>query len=229
MGLTGTLILAIASMTFATLIGIVFGLIAAIKHNTFWDHFLVSISVLGISTPSFVAAVLFSMVFGFYLGEYTKLPIQGYIFEPNPLKEGIQIHLENLILPAITLGVRPLAIITQLTRSSMLDVLSQDYIRTAKAKGLKKYRILTKHALRNALNPVVTSVSGWLVSLIVGAFFIEFIFQWKGIGLKTIQAVNNLDLPIIMGSTLVVAAIFVFVNIFVDVIYAYLDPRVRLK
>ena len=137
--------------------------------------------------------------------------------------------LKNLILPAFTLGLRPLAIIVQLTRSSMLDVLSQDYIRTAKAKGLKYRVIIVKHALKNALNPVITAVSGWLASLMAGAFFIEVIFDWKGLGLVTINAVYNLDFPIVMGVTIFVAFAFIIINIFVDLLYAVVDPRVRIK
>jgi len=137
--------------------------------------------------------------------------------------------LKNLILPAITLGLRPLAIIVQLTRNAMLDVLSQDYIRTARAKGLSGFQVIVKHALRNALTPVITTVSGSLASLMAGAFFVETIFNWKGIGSKTIHAVQNLDLPIIMGATLIVGVLFVFINIIVDILYAAVDPRVKLE
>ena len=138
-------------------------------------------------------------------------------------------HLENIILPAITLGIRPLSVIVQLTRSSMLDVLTQDYIRTAKAKGLGKFKVVFKHALKNALNPVVTAVSGWLATLMAGAFFVEYIFDWKGIGFVTIKAVQNLDFPVVIGCTLFIATVFIIVNILVDIIYAMLDPKVRLR
>ncbi len=137
--------------------------------------------------------------------------------------------LRNLLLPAVALGVRPLAVITQLTRSSMLDVLGQDYIRTARAKGLSYRATVLRHALRNALNPVVTAVSGWLASLMAGAFFIEYIFNWKGLGTITLRAVENLDFPVVMGATLFVAALFVLINIAVDVLYAVLDPRVKIN
>lgn len=136
-------------------------------------------------------------------------------------------NLRNLILPAITLGIRPLSIIIQLTRSSMLDVLSQDFIRTAKAKGLPYRTIIFRHALRNALNPVVTAISGWFASLLAGAVFVEKIFNWKGIGNEVVEALNNNDLPVVMGATLVFAAIFVVINITVDILYGVLDPRVR--
>ena len=110
----------------------------------------------------------------------------------------------------------------------MLDVLSKDYIRTAKAKGLSRFLTVYKHALKNALNPVITAVSGWLASLMAGAFFVEYIFDWKGLGFVTIKAVQSLDFPVVMGSTLIVALIFILVNIFVDILYAVVDPRIRL-
>jgi peptide/nickel transport system permease protein len=225
--LEGTLWLAFVSMLFATVLGITFGLVAALKQNTFWDHALISISVIGISAPSFVAAILISIVFGYYLSEYTGLNMTGQLWVNDPIY-GRQLQLKNIILPALTLGIRPLAIITQLTRSSMLDVMSQDYIRTAKAKGLRFYKVIVKHALKNALNPVITAVSGWLASLMAGAFFIEYIFNWKGLGWVTIKSVETKDFPVIMGATLFIALIFVVVNIVVDVLYGAIDPRIRL-
>lgn len=226
--LPGTMWLTLAAMTLATIIGVAMGVLSAIYYNTFWDNFFVSTSVLGISTPSFVSAILISIIFGYYLSDFTNLEMTGSLWENHPL-HGRQLHLKNIILPAITLGLRPLSIIMQLTRSSMLDVLSQDYIRTAKAKGLSNFNVVIKHALKNALNPVITAVSGWTASLMTGAFFVEYIFKWKGIGLKTIQAIEYLDMPIIIGSTLILAVIFVFINILADILYAYADPRVRLN
>jgi ABC-type dipeptide/oligopeptide/nickel transport system permease component len=223
----GTFWLAFASMVFATILAIPMGVIAALRQNSWVDHTLVSFSVLGISAPSFVAAILMAMVFGYYLADYTGLNITGQLWVTDSIY-GRQLELKNLILPTITLGLRPLAIIVQLTRSSMLEVLSQDYIRTARAKGVKNFVIITKHALKNALNPVITAVSGWLASLMAGAFFIEYIFNWKGIGLVTIKAVESLDFPVVMGATLFIALIFILVNLLVDVLYAVVDPRVRL-
>ena len=137
--------------------------------------------------------------------------------------------LKNLLLPALALGVRPVAIITQLTRSTMLDVLSADFVRTATAKGLAPRKVLFRHALRNALNPVITSVSGWMASLLAGAYFVEVIFDFKGLGYVTVRAIEQFDFPVIMGSVLFAAIIFTSVNIVVDVLYAATDPRVRLK
>jgi peptide/nickel transport system permease protein len=140
-----------------------------------------------------------------------------------------RLSLQNLILPALTLGIRPLAIITQLTRSSMLDVLDQDYIRTAYAKGLRRRTVIWRHGLRNALNPVITAVTGWFAELLAGAFFVEYIFGWRGIGKVTVEALEKLDFPVVMGSVLVSAAFFIVINIVADVLYGIVDPRVRTK
>lgn len=226
--MSGTFWLAFSAMIFATVLGIAFGVIAALKQNSFLDHFLVSTSILGISAPSFVVAILVAITFGFYWSDYTGLNLTGQLWVTDPIY-GRQLEIKNILLPAFTLGIRPLSIIVQLTRSSMLDVLSQDYIRTAKAKGLNAYVIITKHALKNALNPVITAVSGWLASLMAGAFFVELIFNWKGLGLISIKAVENLDFPLVMGCTLFVALVFIVINILVDILYALVDPRVRLR
>lgn len=141
---------------------------------------------------------------------------------------GTHLQLKNLILPAITLGIRPMAIITQLTRSAMLDVLQQDFIRTAIAKGLSAQKVIWKHALKNALNPVITASTGWFAELLAGAFFVEYIFGWKGIGKVTVDALEKLDFPVVMGSVLVSALFFVLMNIVADLLNAWNDPRIRL-
>ncbi|WP_187264066.1 ABC transporter permease [Pontibacter beigongshangensis] len=223
----GTLWLAVAAMIIALVLGILFGVLASLRPHSVLDHALVTTSVLGISVPSFVAAILIAITFGFYWSHWTGLSLTGQLYEIDPF-EGRQLMLRNLLLPAVALGIRPLAVIVQLTRSSMLDVMSQDYIRTAKAKGLSQRRVIMGHALKNALNPVVTAASGWMASLMAGAFFIEYIFNWKGLGAVTIQAVQNLDFPLVMGATLFVAFLFVLINIFVDLLYTMLDPRVKL-
>lgn len=137
--------------------------------------------------------------------------------------------LRNLILPALTLGVRPLAVITQLTRNSLLEVLNQDYIRTAYAKGLSPRNVILKHALKNSLNPVITATSGWFASMLAGAVFVEFIFGWNGLGKEIVNALNTLDLPIVMGAVVVIATTFILINILVDVLYGILDPKVQLS
>ncbi|MCB9226803.1 MAG: ABC transporter permease [Chitinophagales bacterium] len=223
-----TLILAITAITLASLIGIAFGLIAALNHNKWIDNFLLSISVLGISIPSYFSALLLAIFFGYYLGNYTHLNITGSLFDINDYGEHF-INWKNLILPTIALGIRPVAIILQLTRNSMLDVLREDYIRTAKSKGLKNSVVIVKHALRNALNPVVTSITGWFAALLAGAFFVEYIFDFKGLGYETVYALTMFDFPVIMGAVLLIASFFVLVNIIVDVLYTKLDPRIVLN
>lgn len=140
---------------------------------------------------------------------------------------GKYLNLQNLILPMITLMIRPLSVIVQLTRSSLLDVLKQDFIRTARAKGLSESRIIWRHALPNALNPVITAASGWFASLLAGAVFVEFVFGWKGLGQEMFAAIEKQDIPVVMGGVLVISAIFVAINAVVDISYGMLDPRVR--
>lgn len=226
--LPGTVVLALTSMIFATLLGILLGVLAAVKQNTWMDTSAVFTSVLGISAPSFFMGILLAYLFGFVLSDYTGLHMTGSLYEYDVF-EGKQLQLQNLILPALTLGIRPLAIITQLTRSAMLDVLSMDYIRTAYAKGLSKKTVVFKHALRNALNPVATAITGWFAELLAGAFFVEYIFGWKGIGKITVDALEKLDFPVVMGSVLLTATFFIIVNILADILYGIIDPRVRLN
>jgi len=223
-----TFVLAIVAMTFATFFGIILGVWAALNHQNWIDHLLIGGTVLGISIPSFVAASLIAFLFAFHLHDWTGLNLTGQLWEIDPF-EGKRLSLSNLILPAFTLGIRPLAVVVQLTRSAMLEVMGQDYIRTARAKGLSEKKVLFKHALRNAMNPVLTAVSGWLASLMAGAFFIEYIFDWKGLGSVTINAVFALDFPVVMGATIFIAILFVFIVILVDILYAVLDPRVKLS
>jgi ABC-type dipeptide/oligopeptide/nickel transport system permease component len=224
--LPGTLVLALSAMLFATVIGIALGVIAAVKKDTWMDTGSVFASVLGISAPSFFMGIVLAYLFGFVLSHYTGLEMTGSLYDVDPFK-GRSLQLKNLVLPAITLGIRPLAIITQLTRSAMLDVLNQDYIRTARAKGLSQRTIVVKHALRNALNPVITAVTGWFAELLAGAFFVEYIFGWKGIGKITVDALEKLDFPVVMGSVLITATFFIFVNMLADLLYGIVDPRIR--
>ena len=226
--LPGTLILALAAMLIATVIGVLLGVLAAVKQNTWMDTSAIFASVLGISAPSFFMGIILAYLFGFVFSNYTGLHMTGSLFDIDPFI-GKSLQLKNLILPAITLGIRPLAIITQLTRSSMLDVLDQDYIRTAYAKGLSRRVVVFRHALRNALNPVITAITGWFAELLAGAFFVEYIFGWKGIGKVTVDALEKLDFPVVMGSVLITATFFVMVNLLADVLYGVVDPRVRVK
>ena len=170
--LPGTLMLAVAAMFIAVLIGIPLGVAAAVKQNTWMDTTAVFSSIIGISAPSFFMGIIIAYVFGFLLSDWTGLHITGSWFDMDE-NGAKKLSLQNLILPAITLGIRPLAIITQLTRSSMLDVLDQDFIRTAYAKGLSKRAVIWKHGLRNALNPVITAITGWFAELLPGHCLIQ--------------------------------------------------------
>lgn len=221
-----TMLLAAAAMLIAIGIGIPLGVLAAVKKDTWLDSSSIFASVIGISAPSFFMGIVIAYLFGFVWSEYTGLGMTGSLYDTDPFS-GKQLQLSNLILPALTLGIRPLAIITQLTRSAMLDVLNQDYIRTAYAKGLGKKTVVLKHALRNALNPVITAVTGWFAELLAGAFFVEYIFGWQGIGKVTVDALENLDFPVVMGSVLVSSFFFIAVNILADLLYGVVDPRVR--
>ena len=226
--LPGTLMLTFAAMFFAVIFGILLGILAAVKQNTWMDTSSVLASVVGISAPSFFMAIIIAWVFGLLLHDYTGLSLTGSWTDIDVVTGKRYLALQNLILPALTLGIRPLAIITQLTRSSMLDTLKQDFIRTAYAKGLSKRQVVFGHALRNAMNPVVTAITGWFAELLAGAFFVEYIFGYKGIGKVTVDALEKLDYPVVMGSVLFAASIFIIVNILADIFYAIIDPRIRL-
>lgn len=211
-----TALLAVTAMMFSTFLGIILGIVASVRPNSWLDTSLMGFALLGISLPSFVFGLLLLLFFGVYLD---WLPISGYIDR----------GAEYLILPMLTLAFRPLSIIARVTRSSMLDVLGQDYVRTAKAKGLATSRVILRHALRNALNPVVTTVSAWFAGLLAGTFFVEYIFNWPGIGTVAIDSILKLDYPMIQGTVLFTAIVFVFVNMVVDVLYVFLDPKVKLQ
>ena len=226
--LPGTLLLAIAAMLFATITGILLGITAAIKKGTWMDSSALFASIAGISAPSFFMAIIIAYLFGIVLHAYTGLNLTGSWFDIDEVTGEKYLTLKNLILPAFTLGIRPLAIITQLTRSAMLDILNQDYIRTAYAKGLSKRFVIYKHALRNALNPVITAITGWFAELLAGAFFVEYIFSWKGIGKITVDALEKLDYPVVMGAVLLSACIFIFINFLADILYRVVDPRIQM-
>ncbi|RFM33868.1 ABC transporter permease [Chitinophaga silvisoli] len=225
--LPGTLVLAVAAILFATVAGIGLGILSAVKKDTWMDTGAVFASVVGISAPSFFMGIVLAYMFGFVLSDYTGLHMTGSLFDYDAFS-GRTLTLRNLILPAVTLGIRPLAIIVQLTRGAMLDVLHQDYIRTAYAKGLQKRTVILRHALRNALNPVVTAITGWFAELLAGAFFVEYIFGWKGIGKMTVDALEKFDFPVLMGAVLFTAGIFVVINLLADVLYSVIDPRIKL-
>lgn len=226
--LPGTGILALSAILFATLVGLILGGVAAIFAHSWIDRLAVSLSVIGISAPSYFASILIAYLFGYVWHDLTGLSMTGSLYSYDPFL-GQQVDVKNLILPALTLGIRPLGIIVQLSRNTMMEVLSQDFVRTARAKGLSEWQIMRRHVLRNSLGPVVTAISGWFASLLAGAVFVEYIFGWQGLGKLTVEALMKFDLPVVMGAVLFVALAFVLINIVVDFIYAWLDPRIRLR
>jgi peptide/nickel transport system permease protein len=215
-----TAILALSALSLSSLLGIAIGVISAWKPNRWFDDAAMLTALLGISVPSFVLAIVLQMVFAYWLH---LLPAVNYMIR------GGRLDLSYLILPMIGLAARPLSIIARITRSSMLDVLSQDYVRTARAKGLTVTATVLKHALRNALNPVITTISAWLAATLAGTLFIELVFNWPGLGSLALNAVQQLDFPIIQGVVLFTAITFVVINFLVDVLYSVLDPKVRLS
>ncbi|MGG5506265.1 MULTISPECIES: ABC transporter permease [unclassified Myroides] len=227
--LPNTVLLATVAISIALFIGVLLGVISALYVNSWLDRFISIVSTFGMSIPSFFSAILFAWIFGYLLHSYTQLPMTGSLYEVDDYGTGRYIALKNILLPAIVLGIRPLSVVIQLMRNSLLEVLSLDYIRTAKAKGMSTYQMIYKHAIKNALNPVVTALSGWFASMLAGAVFVEYIFGWNGLGKEIVEALNTLDLPIIMGAVLTIATAFVILTILVDLIYAYLDPRVKLN
>lgn len=226
--LPNTMILAVSAIVFASLLGVFLGILSALYKDTWYDRGFLVFSTLGMSLPSFFAAILIGWLFAFVLAPVTGLNLTGNLIVMDDFGEGIHYEWKNLILPAFTLGIRPLSVFIQLTRNSMLDVLSQDYIRTARAKGLSEGKVIFKHALRNALNPVITAISGWFASLMAGVVFVEYIFAWKGLGFIVVEALKNQDLPLVLGCVLTISIIFIIINLLVDFIYSLLDPRVRL-
>jgi peptide/nickel transport system permease protein len=227
--LPNTLLLATTSIGIAMVLGVLLGIVSAQFRDTWIDKTIQVVSTIGMSVPSFFSAILFAYVFGFLLHDLTGLNMSGSLYQMDDYGEGMQLQWRNLILPSLVLGIRPLGVISQLMRNSLLEVMSQEYIVTAYAKGLSTIQVLKRHALKNALNPVITAISGWFAGLLAGAVFVEYIFNWNGLGKEIVEALNTLDLPVIMGAVLVIATIFILINILVDLIYVYLDPRVSLE
>ena len=227
--LPNTFVLAVSAIVIAMLLGVCLGVVSALYKDSWVDKIIQIFSTLGMSVPSFFSAILFAWLFGFVLHKYTNLEMTGSLYELDNYGEALHVKWKNLILPAIVLGIRPLAVVIQLMRNSLLEVFNQDYIRTARAKGLSEFQVIKNHAIKNALNPVITAISGWFASMLAGAVFVEYVFGWNGLGKEIVNALNTLDLPVIMGSVLIIAVMFIIINIFVDIIYAWLDPKVKLN
>jgi dipeptide transport system permease protein len=240
-----TVELGMVGLFFATIIGIPLGIFAAIKRNSFFDYFLMSSSLVGYSMPIFWWGLILILVFSVKLG---LTPVSGridFIYD-IPKFSGLYLidtlryevisvegfkpffsALKHLILPATALGTIPLAVVARMTRSSMLEVLGEDYIRTAKAKGMNSKRVIFIHALRNALIPIITTLALLFGSIITGAILTETIFSWPGIGKWIVQSITSRDYPVIQGGVLIISFIIVMTNILVDIIYFFLNPKMR--
>ena len=216
-----TLLLMGAGMGLGVLLGVLFGVIAAVKRYTPLDNALTLLAFLGISTPAFLAGLLGLYVFALKLRWF---PVGGY---QTPGDGGVLDILSHLILPAAILSLLYIAILMRYTRSSVLDVINQEYVRTARAKGIADSRIVGKHVLRNALIPVVTVIGANVANLIGGAVFLESLFSWPGTGQLYLDAIDARDYPMIMGITLVLAATILLANLITDLLYGLIDPRIR--
>jgi peptide/nickel transport system permease protein len=223
--LPNTALLAFFSMGFAVLIGLPVGLYAALKSGTWIDRFVVLLSSTGMALPSFFSAVIIGWVFGYLLGPLTGLPMTGNLVELDDFGDFEKYNWHHIILPAFTLGIRPLGVIAQMMRSSALEVLSRDYIRTAYSKGLDESQVLRKHVLKNSLNPLITATSGWLAGLFSGAVFVESVFGWNGTGKMMVDALESRDFPVVMGCVLSLSLVFVIIQWFVELSYKWIDPR----
>jgi peptide/nickel transport system permease protein len=214
--------LGVLSLIIALIIGVTGGVIAAMRHNTGVDAASSVLSIFGVSTPSFWLAILLVLIFSIKI---RWLPALGYV---SPFKDPL-LNLKQMILPAFTLGVTLAAVISRITRGAMLDALYQDFVRTARAKGLRERNVVMRHALTNALIPVVTVVGLQIAGLLGGAVIIETIFALPGNGQLLVTAIFARDFPVVQGIVVVTALAFIFINLIVDVLYAALDPRIRLS
>ena len=222
-----TVILALSSIIFATIFGLLLGIYCALFKDSVSDNLIQFFSTIGISVPSFLSAIIFAWIFGYVLNDLTNLNMTGSLYELRDSGEYYELKLKNLILPSLVLGIRPISIISMLMRNSMIQTLNQNYILTAYSKGLSKYNVVVNHCIKNSLNPVVTALSGWFASLLAGSVFVEYIFGWNGLGREIVNSLNNLDVPVIIGAVTLISLSFILINIFVDEIYKYLDPRIK--
>jgi peptide/nickel transport system permease protein len=217
-----TVPLAILSMTFAILLSIPIGIYSALHRNRMGDYGIMVFSQIGLAVPAFWAGILLILLFAVNLHWFPAGGFQNWLTDPGRA-------LKSLLLPALSLGFVRAAVLTRMTRSSMLDVLGEDYIRTARSKGLSKRRVVYKHAFRNAIIPVITIIGLQAGDLLAGAIIIENVFHLPGIGRLVFEAIGQRDLPVIQGVVLFIATLIVVLNFLIDVAYRYLDPRIRYE
>jgi len=235
-----TVELAVAAILFAILIGLPLGVVAAVKHGAWFDHTVMGLSLVGYSMPIFWWALLLILLFSVKLGwlpvsgriavQFWVEPVTGFLLLDTLLArdfEAFRSALRHLLLPALALGTIPLAVIARMTRSAMLEVIREDYIRVARAKGLPPWRVIAVHALRNALIPVVTVIGLQVGVLLAGAILTETIFAWPGVGKWLIDSVQRRDYPAVQGGILLLAGIVMLVNLLVDLLYGLINPRIR--
>jgi len=218
--LPATLSLAFAALLIGVLIAVPAGVISALKSGTVWDYAAMVFSQVGVSIPDFWLGIMFILIFALYLG---WLPPSGFT-KPS---EDFGDWLRHLILPATTIGLISASIMTRFIRSAVLEMISKNHVRTARAKGLPQHRVTSRHILLNASIPIVTIIGLQLASLLGGVIIVEIIFAWPGLGRLALDAVTRRDYPMVQGAVLMVALAFAIVNLIVDLLYAYLDPRVK--
>jgi len=215
-----TVLLTLMSLIVAVAVGVPAGVVSAVRRNSWMDQVAMGVALFGVSVPGFWLGLNLILFFSVYLGLF---PVAGY----EPVAQSVVGALRSLVLPALTLGIGGSALIARMTRSSMLEVLSQDFVRTARAKGNQERRVILRHALRNAMIPTVTVIGLALGGLLAGAIVTETVFVVPGVGRLVINSVARRDYPVIQGVLMFIASIYVLVNLFIDVIYVYLDPRVK--
>lgn len=225
--LPNTALLALVSLAAAVLIGVPLGLFSALRAGTWADRLVTVLSTVGMATPSFFSAIVVAWIFAYLLHDWTGLPLNGSLRELDDYGTAVRWEWSHLVLPALTLAVRPVGVIAQMMRSSALEILSLDYVRTAYAKGLSTAQVLRRHVLRNALNPLITTISGWFASLLAGAVFVETVFGWRGAGKLMVDALEGRDFPVVMGAILALSLVFVVLQAVVDWLYRVVDPRIR--
>ena len=235
-----TIELALAAILFASTVGVFLGVLAAVKKNSVYDAGSTLFALVGVSIPIFWLGIMFIMFFSGFLhllpsgGRINVLleptDVTGFYVIDSILEQNwaaLKDALWHIILPALTLGMYSMAIITRMTRSTMLDTLGQDYVRTARAKGITERKVIGKHALRNSMIPVITVIGLQFGALLGGALLTESVFSWPGIGKYTVDSIMKSDFPVVQGIVLLVAVVFVTVNLVADLMYAYLDPRIK--
>ncbi|HRI00415.1 MAG TPA: ABC transporter permease [Saprospiraceae bacterium] len=223
-----TLVLALCAMFFGVVVGVLLGIVSSRYYGLWQDQLIQSVCTFFISLPSFITAIILSFILAFSLGAWTGLEIQGGLFEIDDWGNEV-VRLRNLILPALALGSRPIAVICQMTRSAFVEVAHQDYMRTAKSKGLSEYYISWIHQMRNTLNPILTTVSGWFASVLTGAVFVESVFNYKGLGDLCVSALNHYDRPLILACSFLFVLVFVTINLLADLVNAWNDPRIQIQ